>query len=434
MQTLERTFNAVVAMVTTLLVVLGLLFIAHYFYSLVTLLGVVLVLTYILLAPVGWAQYLIEWVSKKSKALPVLRWPTQGTPDANPRILAVIVVYFVFFMIITMASLRFVPQLNSEIKGFGNRFTQVMDHVSHVLVDWSDKSLGMETLRQIFGEDMELAGIKPVIAKPLKPLPVPPVSGVPIPEQQPSIKEMAQTIQEKAVIEETVTKSTVAQAMQVFESAVQGTVDNIVTLTTGTLNGFVYFLAVLLLVFFLLLDGHVLKRDFLQVLPDTVRNTTDYFLNSFHEVMFSFVKGQVLLGIMTGIYMFFVYSFLGVPFPFFLGSVFAVAEFLPVVGTYLGIAPGIVVALFSGDPLDALWIFGFSYAYQNIKDNIIAPKVVGDVMGLHPMVIIVALLVCAQIAGLVGILLALPVASAINVIVRYVGREMDKDTQEGVAG
>jgi predicted PurR-regulated permease PerM len=68
--------------------------------------------------------------------------------------------------------------------------------------------------------------------------------------------------------------------------------------------------------------------------------------------------------------------------------------------------------------MTAVWVWLCSYCYQTIKDNILAPKVVGDVMGLHPLVIVLSLLICAQVAGLLGVLVALPLASAVNVIIR----------------
>jgi predicted PurR-regulated permease PerM len=82
------------------------------------------------------------------------------------------------------------------------------------------------------------------------------------------------------------------------------------------------------------------------------------------------------------------------------------------------------------DPATALYVWACSYAYQTVKDNILAPKVVGDVMGLHPMVILLALLICAQVAGLLGVLLALPLASALNVIIRLL-LENDAKASQG---
>lgn len=132
-----------------------------------------------------------------------------------------------------------------------------------------------------------------------------------------------------------------------------------------------------------------------------------------------------MLGILTGVYMFIIYTLFGVSYAIFLGTFLAIAELLPVVGTWIGLTPGILVMLFSDDPFVVIPVWLCSYAFQTVKDNILAPKVVGDVMGLHPVVVIFALIICAKFAGLVGVLLALPLASILNIVLHYLNRPDD---------
>ena len=126
----------------------------------------------------------------------------------------------------------------------------------------------------------------------------------------------------------------------------------------------------------------------------------------------------LLLGMVTGLFMMLVYTVFDVPYAIFLGAFFAISEILPVVGTWIGFTPGIVVLLFI-NPLKLLAVMGICYIYQSIKDNLVAPKIVGDIMGLHPVMVILSLLICAKIAGLVGVLFAIPLASMVNVLITY---------------
>ena len=84
-----------------------------------------------------------------------------------------------------------------------------------------------------------------------------------------------------------------------------------------------------------------------------------------------------------------------------------------------GLIPGLIIALLTIGPLKTAIVWVCSYAFQTVKDNILTPKIQGDVMGLHPLVVLLALLICAKLGGVVGILFALPLASAFNVIIRY---------------
>jgi predicted PurR-regulated permease PerM len=227
------------------------------------------------------------------------------------------------------------------------------------------------------------------------------------------------TREEKVVIHQSLLKNTVTQV----ENMVASALPNFVNFVGGTLNGLLYCLVGVLLTFYFLVDGYRLRSEWLCLVPEKARSTVGKLLRSFHQVMFAFIKGQVMLGILTGAYMFAIYSIFHVPYAFLLGCVFALAELLPVLGTWIGIGIGLTVILMNMPPITALWVWLCSYAYQTIKDNILAPKVVGDVMGLHPLVIILSLLICAKVAGLLGVLVALPLASIVNVVVRMLLHE-----------
>ena len=74
------------------------------------------------------------------------------------------------------------------------------------------------------------------------------------------------------------------------------------------------------------------------------------------------------------------------------------------------------MVLFSDHPEHAFYIW---FIYVLIKDNFILPKVVGEVMGLHPVVVILSIFICAKIGGMMGVVLALPIASILTVMVHY---------------
>lgn len=428
---LDRLLLSLGGIVTTVLVILGFGWLAQYFYNLVSLLGIVLVVTYILLGPVNFCTRWIEKISSLlHRRLPAFSRVSFGTPEVSPRMLAVCLVLFTFFMTVMLASIRLFPLLAHQLNDLSHSMIHHVSHASEAIIDWSDEKGGGTALKRIFEEDIEKAEKKGLVPKgsSLK-------HTSPDAQKAPPPAEVHISPEEKKVIQKSVAKSTLVQGLGLLEKSIASAVNNVLSLITGTLNGLIYFLAGLLLTFYFLVDGPALHRGFLQTLPPNNRGTADYFLQRFHLVMFSFIKGQLMLGILTGIYMYIIYSIFGVPYALLLGSFFAVAELLPVVGTYLGLTPGLLVILFTMEPMTVVWVWLCSYVYQTVKDNILAPKVVGNVMGLHPMVIILSLLICAKLAGLLGVLLALPLASALNVVLRYRGPQASSNTKEvGHAG
>lgn len=403
----DQSLRNLLSATTTLLVLAGFGWLIAYFYSLTALLGIVMIITYILLGPVNLMEKGIVAFSRACFRLKGYRQLIGRSPEANPRILAVLIVYFIFFMSLVLGGVRFLPVLGNQLGEMGQKVGSQLVDASDEAIDWVDGKLGQGTLRNVFAKDIRQAERQGRVRSHMD-------AGKPVTEE------------EKQVIQQSVIEKTLDQ----LEKAVESALPNFITLVGGTVNGFIYFLAGLALTFYFLIDGPNIKHEILTVVPGRERPITDRLLDSFHQVMFSFVKGQVMLGLLTGFYMFIIYSIFGVPYAALLGFIFAMAELLPVVGTWIGMSVGILVILLNMDPMTALWVWLCSYAYQTIKDNILTPKVVGDVMGLHPLVIVLALLICSKIAGVVGILMALPLASAINVILRLL---LQKDAEEKAA-
>lgn len=392
---LTKTTRVLLTGATTLLMLIGVGLLINYFYAMTALLGVVLIVTYILLGPVNLMEQGINALSALTTKIPGYGQLIRKSPEANPRILAVTLVYTAFFLTLIVGSIEFLPILSNQVGDMSQKLGVQVLEASDQAIDWADKNIGKGALRNIFAQNIRQAEEAGVL-------------------KEHSTKGKPVTLEERKIIQKTVIESTFNQLENLLASAVP----NFISLVGGTVNGFIYFLAGLLLSFYFLADGRRIKEELLLIFPQHARETTDYLLKSFHQVMFAFIKGQVLLGLLTGGYMFVIYSIFHVPYAFLLGSVFALAEVLPVVGTWIGIIVGLTVILLNMPPIVAGEVWLCSYIYQTLKDNILAPKVVGDVMGLHPLVIILSLMICAQVAGLLGVLLALPLASAVNVIIR----------------
>lgn len=401
---LQKTTRIMLTAATTLLVLIGLGMLVTYFYSMTALLGMVVIVTYILLGPVNLMEKGINFLSSLTTRLPIYGDLVRRSPEANPRVLAVMIVYTAFFLGITLGSIEFIPVLTHQIGEMSQKVGVQLLDASDQAISWADKNIGQGTIRNIFAQNILEAEHEGVLKKHT-------AKGKPV------------TAEERQVIQKTVIENALLQ----LENFLSSLVPNSISLVGGTLSGFIYFLAGLLLSYYFLADGHRIKEQLVLFFPVKARDTSAYLLDSFHQVMFAFIKGQVLLGLLTGTYMFVIYSIFHVPYAFLLGCIFALAELLPVVGTWIGITVGLTVILLNMPPITAAEVWLCSYCYQTIKDNILAPKVVGDVMGLHPLVIILSLLICAQVAGLLGVLLALPLASAVNVIIRLL---LDMEAQE----
>src|SRR3989338_2471402 len=128
---------------------------------------------------------------------------------------------------------------------------------------------------------------------------------------------------------------------------------------------------------------------------------------------------MVKLAAINATVMFTTYLLMKVPYSLFLALWHFLWCIIPVVGGWVGLIPALLVLIFT-DPLK-VWIplvvyEGFT---RLIKDNFITPRIMGDAIGMHPVLVLIAVLAGLKTAGLVGVLFALPIFGAINVIIKY---------------
>jgi predicted PurR-regulated permease PerM len=119
----------------------------------------------------------------------------------------------------------------------------------------------------------------------------------------------------------------------------------------------------------------------------------------------------LIIGVSAGLGCF----LLGVPYPAVIGLFAFFFELIPMVGPVLGSLPAILIAAFQPFPL-VLWVALFFAVMQLAENNLLAPRISGHAVGLHPAVAVIALLVGAEIAGIWGALFAVPMVAVASVL------------------
>ena len=140
------------------------------------------------------------------------------------------------------------------------------------------------------------------------------------------------------------------------------------------------------------------------------------------RAVFGYVRGQFLFSLIMGTsagLLLWVLGSLGIfpdgkTYALFFGAWYAFAELIPYVGPAIGAAPPVLIALFSGEPLDALWLTIAFTALQQIEGHIVAPTVFAQALRINPLLVIFALLLGGQLYGLIGAFIALPIAATLR--------------------
>ncbi len=181
--------------------------------------------------------------------------------------------------------------------------------------------------------------------------------------------------------------------------------------------------------FYLLRDWDHLVERIDSWLPRHQAETIREQLREVDRMLAGFVRGQSSVCLLLGVFYALGLTLAGLDFGLLIGLVAGVLTFVPYVGSAVGLLASVGMALVQFDDwIRVAIVAGVFLVGQALEGNFITPKLVGDRVGLHPVWVIFALLAGGLMFGLVGVLLALPVAAVIGVLIRFMlGRYLESD-------
>jgi predicted PurR-regulated permease PerM len=181
--------------------------------------------------------------------------------------------------------------------------------------------------------------------------------------------------------------------------------------------------------FYLLRDWDKLIKGIRELLPRKIEPKVVQLAGEINEVLGAFVRGQLMVMFALGV----IYTaglwLIGLDLAFIIGMSAGLLSVVPYLGTAVGVVAAVVAAVFQFQDIFhtvmVLLVFGTG---QMLEGMVLTPKLVGDRIGMHPVAVIFAVLAGGQLFGFLGILIALPVASALNVLVRHLRDQYTKST------
>jgi predicted PurR-regulated permease PerM len=158
----------------------------------------------------------------------------------------------------------------------------------------------------------------------------------------------------------------------------------------------------------------------------------DDFPTRIQSAVFGYVRGQLLFSLIMGTsagVLLYVLGSLGVfpdgkTYALFFGAWYGFAELIPYVGPAIGAFPPVIIAAFSGEPLDAVWLIIAFTGLQQLEGHVVAPNVFGQALRINPLLVIFALLLGGQVYGFIGAFIALPLAAIVRETVVYFRRHL----------
>jgi predicted PurR-regulated permease PerM len=211
-------------------------------------------------------------------------------------------------------------------------------------------------------------------------------------------------------------KKVAKKATERLQSFTDSISKDIVSLVTTLTNIALVLLVVPFILFYLLMDDHKFFNYFLRLTPHHMEHDVAAIIRDIDSTLSSYIKGQVLVAIFVGVFMYLGYLIIGLKFALILALFAVLTNVIPFLGPFIGLFPALLVGLIQ-DPFMAIKVAVVTLVVQQVEGNILSPQIMGKQLRIHPLTIILIVLMAGAAFGFIGLLLAIPTYAVMKTII-----------------
>lgn len=187
----------------------------------------------------------------------------------------------------------------------------------------------------------------------------------------------------------------------------------------STINTLFIAFIVPFIAFYILKDFKLIERGVITIVPKSYRKPTVKLLRDIDQALGNYIRGQFIVCVIVGLLAYIGYWLIDMPYPLLMASLVSIFNIIPYLGPFFGAAPAIIMAATVSWKM-VLYVIIVNTLVQILEGNVVSPQVVGRTLHMHPLTIIFALLVGGELAGIIGLILAVPFFAVMKVIVQHI--------------
>jgi len=177
-----------------------------------------------------------------------------------------------------------------------------------------------------------------------------------------------------------------------------------------------------IIAFYLLVDLPHVRKVFESLIPPAAKDEVMHVARRLNRAVGGFFRGQLMIAAIVGVMCSIGLAAIGLKFWFLVGMIAGFFNIIPLIGPWVGGLPGVVIALTTGSPLQALGVVVVMVGVQQIDNHFITPQVMHRVVQLHPAVVVLALVAGGHLWGFLGLLFAVPLTATLKIILGHLWR------------
>jgi sporulation integral membrane protein YtvI len=209
----------------------------------------------------------------------------------------------------------------------------------------------------------------------------------------------------------------IQESLDAIQQSISSVTGGVFTTVFSFFGGIISFFIILVIAFYMTVEERAMKRVTRSFMPIKYQPYFTQLVNRMQEKIGRWLRGQLVLSLIIFLLVWLGLSLLGVKYALVLALFAGVTELIPYLGPFIGAVPAVFIA-FTQSPQLALATVILYFVVQMLENNIIVPKVMQKAVGLNPVITIVVILIGAKVAGVIGIILAVPVTTALGVLLK----------------
>jgi len=221
-------------------------------------------------------------------------------------------------------------------------------------------------------------------------------------------------------------KPTVNDALKTFENTKTFSYSSIFSVFPKAFSGIISLIIFFFAAFYFLKEGRNMFEKALTFVPNDYKVEVEILIRRINSVLGKYLRGQVFLVFFVSLVLFVLLSILGVKFALILAVFSGFAEIVPIIGPIAAAVIAAAVAFFGGtanfglSPIQlVIWVVIIYTIVRQAQDYFVTPHIMGKITELHPLIILFAVMAGEHVAGILGLILAVPIAGIIKIIFEY---------------
>lgn len=206
--------------------------------------------------------------------------------------------------------------------------------------------------------------------------------------------------------------------IEILEDTINFKIFNFIEGIIFTFSKIISLVLIPILTFYFIKDQDYFKEKFFSMIPVKYRTDTKKLIIEIDKALGHFIRGRLILALYVGIATTIMLFLFKIEFALIIGMITGVADIIPYLGPLLGFLPAIFFA-FLHSPIKAVWVGSIFLLIQWVENNILAPKIIGESIGMHPITILLALVVGGGIFGVLGMILSIPFIVIVKILYNF---------------